>query len=83
MKEVSFFSSSKDHKQMDIVQRINGIHSFSLLFKQMAQSPQQLFLPLKNCNIKAKVSGKASGNTSFGQKFSLKAHRIKTCSPGN
>lgn len=75
---------------MKQLQCINTIRSFNLLLKQMVHYPWHVFLALKKLNIKAKLSGKAiqlncntSGNTLFGQKHRSRAHRIKTCSPGN
>lgn len=64
-----------------LLQCINRIRSFNLLLKQMVHYPWHVFLALKKCNIKAKLSGKAiqlngdtSGNTHFGQKCRLRAH---------
>lgn len=83
--------NNKRQPQMkQLLQCISRICSFNLLLKQMVHNPWHVFLALKKCNIKAKLSGKAiqlngdtSGNTLFGQKLRSRAHRIKTCSPGN
>lgn len=46
------FFPLKDQKWTDIVQCFEKTHGFSLLSKQIAQSPQPVIPPLKKCNIK-------------------------------